>query len=113
MSRFLSWLRLVVKAIVVAVVTIVVVVGNLVVGLVVVLMVVVVSVVVVATVLAAVVVVDAVAVVFVADRAIEVLSSGVPWQAGPLEISNHSTVVVVVMDVASLAEWDRQRGGCR
>ena len=64
---------------------------DLEVGLVVVVMVVVVSVDVVATVVAAVVVVDAVAVVFVADRAIEVLSSGVPWQAGPLENSNHST----------------------
>ena len=113
LSRLLSCLRLVVRAVVVAVVAIVVMVGDLVVGLVVVVMVVVVSVVVVATVVAAVVVVDAVAVVFVADRAIEVLSSGVPWQAGPLENSNHSTVVVAVVDVASLAQWDRQRGGCR
>ena len=32
-----------------------------------------------------------VVVVVVEDRAVGVLSSGVPWQAGPLENSNHST----------------------
>ena len=63
-------------------------VGDLVVGLVVVVMAVVVSVVVVATVLAAVVVVDAVAVVFVADRAIEVLSSGCHGKLDPLRTPN-------------------------
>ena len=37
------------------------------------------------------VVVVRVVVVVVEDRAVGVLSSGVPWQAGPLENSNHST----------------------
>ena len=59
------------------------------------------------------VVVVKVVVVVVEDRGAEVLSLGVPWQAGPLENSNHSTVVVAVVDVASLAEWNRQRRGCR
>ena len=43
-------------------------------------------------------------VVVVEDRAIGVLSSGVPWRAGPLENSHHPTVVNVVVEVA-VVRW--------